>query len=371
MSAMTTFAPSPMAALTDSPVRYDLGESTGPQLNLGDLADPAELADVALGYGTSRGDADLRGLIAADAGVDAEHVLLTVGASEAMFLLAQAICRPGDHVLVATPCFPPARTVPEGLGARVDVLPLSFDEGYRLPVHAVAGALTPRTRLVSLASPQNPSGVRFTDDELRALLAVLREHAPVAIVLIDETYRESTYRDDPSPRSAATLSSRVVTCSSLSKAHGAPGLRLGWLTTTDAGLYEQLREAKFHTTITCSTVDQFLAAQVFRHRAGILAPRARRLGQALDELLDWTRDQPVEIVRPDGGAMCCLRLPAGGFPDEESVAAFHARLARRATRVAPGPWFGEHDRVFRLGFGYLPADAFSAALDRLADALAG
>ena len=362
---MTTFAPSAISALIDGPVRYDLAESTCPPLRLGELADPAELTDVVLGYGTSRGEAELRDLIAAGAGVGAEQVLVTVGAIEAMFLLAQATCGVGDRVLLATPCFPPARAVPEGLGARVDVVRLSFDDGYRPRLDAVAGALTPRTRLVSLASPQNPAGVRFTDVELSALLDVVRERAPEAVVLLDETYRESTYGDAPVPRSAAAMSSRVVTCSSLSKAHGAPGLRLGWLTTTDAELYERLREAKFLATVACSTVDEFLATRVLRRRAEILAPRARRLRRALDELLDWARDQPVEIVEPEGGAMCCLRLPADLDP-----AGFYACLAERDTRVAPGSWFGEQDRVFRLGFGHLPAGEFSAALDRLADALA-
>jgi aspartate/methionine/tyrosine aminotransferase len=367
---MTTFIPSPMAALVDRPVRYDLAESTCPPLNLGDLVDPTELTDMALGYGTSRGDAELRELIAGDAGLNADQVLVTVGAIEAMFLLAQAACAPGDRVLLATPCFPPAQAVPKGLGAEVDVVPLSFDDGYRLPVDAVAAALTPRTRLVSLASPQNPSGIRFTDGELRAVLAAVEERAPEAAVLLDETYRESTYGDNPIPPSAATMARRIVTCSSLSKAHGSPGLRIGWLTTTDAELYERLRQAKFHTTIACSTVDEFLAGRVLRRRTGILAARAERLGRALAELRTWAQLHPVEFVSPDGGAMCCLRLPADRYSDD-AVANFYAHLAKNDTRVAPGSWFGEHDRVFRLGFGHLPANHFSAALDRLAEALTG
>jgi aspartate/methionine/tyrosine aminotransferase len=251
----------------------------------------------------------------------------------------------------------------------VDVVPLWFDDGYRLPLDRIAERLDARTRLVSLASPQNPSGVRFTEEELRTLLTTVRERAPEAVVLVDETYRWSTYGDAVPPRSTATLSPQVVTCSSLSKAHGAPGLRLGWLTTTNAGLYDQLRQAKFLTTVACSTVDEFLAAQVFRRRAEILAPRARRLREALDELQEWTRDQQVEIVVPDGGAMCCLRLPADRFDDDE-VCTFYAALAERETRVAPGSWFGEQDRVFRLGFGHLSPSDFTAALERLADAIA-
>jgi aspartate/methionine/tyrosine aminotransferase len=368
MYAMTAFAPSAMSALIDMPMRYDLAESTCPPLKIGNFADGAALADVALGYGTSHGDAELRALIAANASVAGEQVLVTVGAIEAMFLLAQVTCAAGDRVLLVTPCFPPARTVPETLGAEVAVVALSFDDGYRLPLRRISEALTPQTRLVSLASPQNPSGVRFTEQELRSLLATVEDRVPNAVLLVDETYRESTYGGAPIPQSAAAMSPRIVTCSSLSKAHGAPGLRLGWLTTTNDELYEQLREAKFRTTIACSTIDEFLAVHVLRRGSDILAPRARRLRQALDELLRWTRNQPVEIVLPDGGAMSCLRLPADRFSDD-AVTAFYARLAERETRVAPGSWFGEHDRVFRLGFGHLSTGDFSTALDRLGDAL--
>ena len=367
---MAFFASSVMTALIDQPVRYDLGESTCPPLRLGDLGDSSTLAEVELGYGTSLGDPGLRALIAADIGVDPVAVLITVGAIEAMFLLAQATCGPGDEAVLATPCFPPSRAVPEALGARIVAVPLSFDEGYRLPLERMAEALSPSTRLVSLASPQNPSGIRFAEPELKALLELVAERAPRAKVLIDETYRASTFGDAPVPPSAAALGPQVVTCSSLSKAHGAAGLRLGWLSTTDAELFEQLRQAKFHTTIACPTVDELLAAQVLRQQDRILAARAERLGQALAELERWAEGHPIEVLRPDGGALCCVRLAAERFPDDAAVAAFYRRLTRHEVRVAPGSWFGEEDRVFRLGFGHLPAADFTEALDRLAAALA-
>jgi len=359
---VTVFAPGPMATLVDSTVRYDLAESTSPPLRLGDLVDPAELRDLSLSYGTSRGNDGLRALVADDAGVAADQVLITVGAVEAMFLLAQD--RSAGRAVVVTPCFPPARSVPEALGAGVDTVALRFDEGYRLDVAAVAAALTPETTLVSLASPQNPSGVAMTTDELDGVLAAVDLHAPDAVVLVDETYREATYGDAPVPASAATRSARVVTCSSLSKAHGAPGLRVGWLTCTDPGLYERLRNAKFVSTIACSGTDEHLAARLLRRRGEILPPRAARLGAALAELANALGGRPVEWVRPDGGALCCLRLAPG-----HDVPAFYARLAAADVRVAPGSWFGESDPVFRLGFGHLAPADFSAALDRLADAL--
>ncbi|WP_211247872.1 pyridoxal phosphate-dependent aminotransferase [Cryptosporangium arvum] len=341
---------SPMLSLIDETVRYDLAESTCPPLTTGELG---VLPDLTLGYGTSPGSEQLRELIAADSGVRPDQVLVTVGGIEAMFLLAQVV---GGRVLLVTPCFPPARSAPEAVGAEVDVVKLSFDDGYRLP--PIAAALTPQTRLVSLASPQNPSGVRFTDAELRRLLAEVTEYAPDAVVLIDETYRASTY-DGLVPPSTAGLSPRVVTCSSLSKAHGAPGLRIGWLTTTDPELYERLRELKFLTTVACSNVDEYLATEVFRRREPILAARTEHLRRGLDEVVRWSREQRFELVVPDGGALCCVRLPG-------PVGDFYERLATFDARVAPGSWFGEDDRVFRVGFGHLPIDDLRAALDAVA-----
>ncbi len=366
---MTTFAPWDMMSLVDVPVRYDLAQSTSaPSLRVDDLLDADQLASVALGYGGSRGRGDLRALIGAEAGVDAEQVLVTVGAASAMFLLAQDSCRPGDHVLVLIPCFPPARIVPEGLGARVETVPLRFEDGYRLPVTALAAALTPATRLVSLASPQNPSGVSFTDEELHELLTIVAARAPGAVVLVDETYRAGAYHDVPPAPSAAAASEQVVTCSSLSKAHGAPGLRIGWLTTLDPERYQRLSNAKSVSTASCSTIDEVLASAVLRRSAEVLAPRAKRLGVALEELEHWAGEHPVAYVRPDAGAVCCIQLDRHRFPDA-AVSAFYAGLAEREVRVAPGRWFGEKDRVFRVGFGHLPPADFTEALSRVADAL--
>jgi DNA-binding transcriptional MocR family regulator len=109
---------------------------------------------------------------------------------------------------------------------------------------------------------------------------------------------------------------------------------------------------------------------VLRRRREILADRAARLGRALAELEAWLRDQLVEWVRPDGGAICCLRLRTDEFTDA-AVDEFHARLATCGVRVARGAWFGEDDRVFRLGFGYLAPEDFTEALSRLAQALKG
>ena len=364
---MDRFPPTPMSALVDQPCRYDLGESTSPPLRLGELLTPAareRLDNLSIGYGTTPGEPELRTLLAKDLGVEPDQVLLTAGGVAGMFLLGLVTCEAGDHAVVATPCFPPARSVLTALRAEVTDVPLSFDAGYRLDVPALLAAVRPSTRLVSVASPQNPSGVRMAARDLADLVAGVAAVAPDAVVLVDETYRDGAYDDVPAP-SAASLGPSVVTCSSLSKAYGAPGLRVGWLTATAADLYERLRRAKFNTLITGSGVDELLALEVLRQRGRVLGERRAGLRAALAALTDWASGVPsVALLRPDAGALCCLRLGPDVSPER-----FYVELAARDVRVGRGSWFGESDRVFRLGFGHLPPAEFATALRLLGEAV--
>ncbi|MEV0716820.1 pyridoxal phosphate-dependent aminotransferase [Asanoa sp. NPDC050611] len=363
---MDRFPPAPMSDLVDVPCRYDLAESTSPPLRLGSLLTPeavSRLSSLEIGYGTSVGDPALRGLIAADLGVEPSQVLLTPGGIAGMFLLGLVTLDAGDHAVVVTPCFPPAVSTLTALGASVTRVPLSFTAGYRLDVDAVLATVRPSTRLVSLASPQNPSGVRFAAADLARLVAAVSSVAPDAVILVDETYRDAAY-DGVVPASAAALGPSVVTCSSLSKAYGAPGLRVGWLTATSPSLYERLRLAKFTTLITGSGVDELLAAEVLSQRSRVLGERRAALSAGLSTLKSWAAATPeVELLAPDAGALCCVRLSV----DESR---FYAALPALDVRVARGSWFFESDRVFRLGFGHLPPDEFATALDRLGEAVA-
>jgi DNA-binding transcriptional MocR family regulator len=162
---------------------------------------------------------------------------------------------------------------------------------------------------------------------------------------------------------AAAFDRRVLTCASLSKSHGAPGLRIGWLTVRDPDLYDQLRLAKFNTGISCGTLDEFLAAELLRRAESILAPRRAFLAEALTVVEDWLRDRADDIawVRPHGGAFCCVRLALDQFGSSE-VEHFYSELAVRRTLVAPGPWFGDDPAVFRLGFGFEPLANLRAGL---------
>ncbi len=352
---------------------FNLAESTSQDLTVGDVLDLAgleTLRGLKLGYGRSAGSAELREEIAKACQVPAEHVVTTQGTALGLFLLAFEPCRPGGEAVLVTPCFPPSRDCLLGAGVTVRDVQLRFDDNYRLDLDALAASLSAKTRLVSLASPQNPSGVRTPRATIEKILALLEARAPQAVLFIDEVYREATYGNEAAPDSFAGLHPRIVTGASVSKALGAPGLRTGWLTVADADLRSRLAVAKVNTVLSGSVLDEALATALLRNREAVLAPRRRLLAAGLEELAAWceAEHQRIEWIRPDGGALCCLRLRADTF-DTAAVLRFWDLLPRHELQLASGAWFGESDRVLRLGFGYLPPGRLGPALSALSTVL--
>lgn len=369
---MNRFPDNDIISLVSSAPRYDLAESMGPSLWLGELfdANPADMGALQLGYGTTAGDVALRAQIAARHGVQADEVIVTVGAVHALFLLALTLCAPGDEAVIVEPAFPLARNALGAVGATVRSLPLRFEDGYRLDPGALRARLSPKTRVVSLASPQNPSGVAIPASTLRELSELMRVHAPDAWLVVDETYREAAYGDDPTAPSACALGPRVVSVASLSKSHGAAGLRIGWAIVRDATLRQSLTTAKFNTVIACSSVDEALALAVLKRGEHIVGARRRHLAHNLKTLEAWIGRHAacIEWVRPDAGALCCVRLKPRMY-DDAALQRFGAALGMHGVRLAPGPWFGDEPRVFRLGFGLTTNAELAAALDCVRQAL--
>ena len=272
--------------------------------------------------------------------------------------------------MLATPCFPPSRDCLLGAGVNLKEVKLQFENGYRLELAEIAKQLSAKTKLVSIASPQNPSGVQATRAEVEQLLAVIEKLSPDAILFIDETYREATYGDALPVESYADLHPRIVTGASVSKALGAPGLRTGWLTVKDQDLRNRLIIAKMNTVISGSVLDEALATGLLKHREGVLAGKRQLLSRGLATLCAWCDSEKdrIEWIRPNAGALCCMRLRSDLF-DEMAVSRFWKLLPQHDLQLACGEWFGESDRVFRLGFGYLAEEKLGTALKALSLAL--
>ena len=225
-------------------------------------------------------------------------------------------------------------------------------------------AITPQTRLVSVTCPHNPTGTVLTQAQLRELAALTVSRG--CRLLVDETYRDLAY-EGVLPI-AASLGDHVISVSSLSKAYGVPGIRIGWLITTDAALREVFLAAKEQINICGSVVDEWIAEQILARRDQFLTSTLAEMRSRRECVSTWIEgEELLEWVRPAGGVICLPRMksePLGG------TAAFYTRLLERhGTYVGPGHWFELSDRYFRLGYGWCAADDLYSGLAAISEAL--
>jgi aspartate/methionine/tyrosine aminotransferase len=363
------FPQNEIISLLDVHRRFNLAESTSHDLRVGealDLIGASSIADLALGYGSSQGSEALRRAVGRLCGVAPEEVVSTQGSMLALYLLAVEACRPGDEAVLVTPCFPPTRTALLGSGVHVVDVPARFEDGYRVDIDAVGRAITGRTKLVAIASPQNPSGVATERAVIEQLLALIQRAGSEALLFVDETYREASYGSEPTVASVAGTGARVITCSSVSKAYGAPGLRVGWMTIADPDLRARIVNAKMNIVLSGSPLNEAIAARLIEERDAVLEPRRRLLQECLNVVARFVdaHSRTIAWVRPDAGALCCMRLKERAF-DDGAVEHFWQLLDSGDLQLAQGTWFGESARTFRLGFGYLTLQELEAALGLL------
>jgi len=348
-------------------IAHNLSESSVADRRLSDLGLDLDLDALVLCYGDHLGDPLLREAVASAAdGITAADVLVTPGAASALFCLATAVLEPGDHAVVVRTNYATNLETPRAIGADLDVVDLAWDEGWRLDVDRVAALVERgRTRLISVTCPHNPTGTVLAPDDLHRLVALAESSG--AVLLVDETYRDLAH-GAPLPL-AASLSPRVVSVSSMSKAYGLPGLRVGWTACTDPALSETLLAAKEQAVICGATIDEHVAGRVLAERDRILPPIRADVAERLAVVQAWIDGQGTfEWVAPGGGVVGLVRFRPEVVVD---VDAFHTGLlADHGTYVGPGHWFELDDRHFRLGFGWPTRADLDAGLTGLTAAAA-
>ena len=346
-------------------IRYNLSESSVADQSLSDLG--LAIPDMPLIYGEHRGRARLRELIAADGtGLSADDVLVTTGAAGALFIIATSLLSADDHLVVIRPNYATNLETPKAVGCSVTHVDLAFEDGFRLDPERVAAAITPKTRLVSVTCPHNPTGVMLSRAELDALVAITARAG--CRLLVDETYRDLSFETPLPP--AASLGGHVISVASLSKAYGVPGIRIGWLITKDPALQEIFLAAREQISICGSVMDEWVAEQVMEMRAAILGPRLVEMRRRLAVVGAWMDGEDrLEWVRPSGGVVCFPRMtaePAGG------AEGFYRRLLEEhGAYVGPGHWFERPDRYFRLGYGWPTFEDLEGGLAAISAALRG
>ncbi len=349
--------------------RFDLAGSNVLPCTIDELTGARDA--IALDGRNDDGYAPLVAAIAGRYGVLPAQVTTAQGASGANFLAFAGLLEPGDEVLVERPGYDPLLGAPRLLGARVVRFDRDFGGGFALDPDRVRRAMTPRTRLIVITSPHNPTGVVVDDaalDEVGRIAAAQGAH-----VLVDEVYLDASAAVEAAPvvsgisrtLTAAARGDVFVTTSSLTKSYGLSGLRCGWILSS-AAVAERLRRARDVIDGSGSIVSERLATLAFSQLDRLIARSSALLAVNGALARSFLHARPeLELVEPRGGTVVFPRLR-----DVADSSHFAERLLNeRATAIVPGHFF-EAPAHFRVGFGGA-TEALRGGLEALGAALDG
>jgi len=346
-------------------VRYNYAESGVQPLTLGELLalagrEPAWLADTSLNYPEVNGSRALRERIASRyPGADADNVLVTVGASEANLLAATTLLESGDEVVALCPTYLQFTGIAANLGFPVRWVPLREAAGWALDVDALNAAMTPRTRVLAVVNPNNPTGRILTDTEMDALVAAA--DGVGAWLLADEVYSGAERDRDTETPSFHGRYQRVLALNGLSKAYGLPGLRIGWMVGPREIIESLWRRHEYAVVSTSALANRLALLALDDAVRPRIIHRTRALVREGFGLLErhLARHEGVfSVVPPQASALSFVRyeLPL-------SSRELAARLRDQEVLTVPGECFGM-DRHLRIASA-LPPEILVPGLERL------
>jgi arginine:pyruvate transaminase len=317
------------------------------------------------GYGRILGAPALRAAIAARVTARSgracatENVVVVPGTQAGLYCAIQCLAGPGDEVIALEPIYATYEAVIGASGARMVTVPLRPERGFHPDLDALAAAITPRTRVLWINSPHNPTGAVFTADEMHGIAGLCRRHD--LWLLSDEVYEDLAFaRPHVSAWSLPDMAERTVVASSLSKSHAVPGFRVGWLIAPPL-----LGQHLFNLLLSMlyggpPFIQDGALVALQRELPEVAALRAayQQRGALMVELL---REAPrCRVVPPEGGMFVLLDVRGTGLGSE----AF-ARLLLERDGVAALPC----DGFGASGAGHLRI-ALSVAEPQLRDAAA-
>jgi aspartate aminotransferase/aminotransferase len=328
-----------LAAKMANPINLSIGQ---PDFPVPDAIKEAAIAAIRAdknGYSVTQGVADLRTRL--QQRVDAElghadrRVLVTSGTSGALVLSILALVNPGDEVIVFDPYFvmyPALVGMVGGTTVLVDTYP-----DFRIDPERVAAAITPRTKLILLNSPANPTGAVASEADVRALAELAAKHN-VALVS-DEIYREFCY-DSPLV-SPTRWNDQSIVIDGFSKTYGVTGWRLGFVHGPSA-IIDKLTMLQQYTFVCAPHPLQFaaVAALDVDMSQQVAAYRHRR-----DMVVGGLVEAGYEVAKPGGAFYVFPKVPGGGTGDE-----FVARAIANELLIIPGNVFSARDTHFRISY---------------------
>ncbi len=363
-----------MQSTWENRVRFNLSESSVHPMSVRELiADPAflqDLLDMPLLYNQSNGTDELRTAIAAlYPGATLDYVEVTNGGSEANFVSIFSMLEPGDEVLMILPNYGQIWGLINSFGMRVKPVHLREDLDWAPDLDQLEAAASPRTKMIVVTNPNNPTGAILTKSEMETIARIAARSG--AWILADEIYQGSE-RDGVMTPTFWGLYDRVIITNGLSKAYGLPGLRIGWIV-APPDLIAKMWSYHDYTTIAPGTLSDALARVA-------LSPEGR--SRCLERTRDICRKNfPIfrswmqshgtlfRMVEPRAGAIAYIRYDL----EMNSTVLIERLLKEKSVLVVPGDHFGM-DRYLRVGYGPPPEylqEALGHVQDLLKEAMAG
>lgn len=291
--------------------------------------------------------------------VEEKNVVLTQGASQALFLVCAALLMPGDRVLVEKPAYQPLLVVPEAFAARIHRFDRMYDQEYKIDPERFSSALLPGTKLVLLTDIHNPSGIRLPRECIKTMADRAQEIG--AALLIDEVYLD--FLKEREERTAFSLANNIIIISSLTKVYGLGGLRCGWIL-AEPELAERIKKINDYINVEGVHIGEQIAVKVFSRLSYIHAKNSHMINKNRINIKRFIqKEHRLSWVEPDGGVVCFPKVEADFSGDG---LAEHLRK-NYATGVVPGSFF-EDKQHFRMGFGIATED-LTLGLDNIKNSL--
>jgi aspartate/methionine/tyrosine aminotransferase len=294
------------------------------------------------------------------------NIIITPGSDSGLLYAMMPFIEAGDEVLVHDPSYPSNFLNAELLGGKSVAVPLKKKDNYRLDIEAFEKALTPKTKMVLLTNPNNPTTTVFLREDLEDLAAFIVKNDLICVA--DQAF-ESTIFDNREMVSIATLQGmeeRTITVFSISKGMGLSGFRVGYLVASDV-IMDVLHASAVNVLGATNTLSQLLAIEAFRNPSFIEEynkKHDKRRRYAYDV---FSKIPGVEILMPESGFMCWLDVSELG--DSSDVYTYLIEEAKVACN--DGKSYGKlGEGHLRLVIGcYWDDDKSIDAMHRVAEAL--
>ncbi len=280
--------------------------------------------------------------------VPEKEVIVTVGGSEAIDIAFRSLIEPGDEVIVPTPsfvCYAPLARMSGGVPV---ILETKFENNFKIDPEALKAAITPKTKLLVLPYPNNPTGAIMTKAELEEIAEILRDTN--IIVLSDEIYAELTYTGDHcSIASLEGMKERTIVASGFSKAYAMTGWRLGYIC-APAPLTEQMLKIHQYGIMSSPTTSQFAAIEALKNGDEDIKMMHDEYNRRRRYIYNGLKSIGIEAFEPEGAFYIFPNIGSFGLSGEEFCSKL---LYDYKCAIVPGNAFGAGGEGFaRISYAY-------------------